>query len=83
MGNTLAGSAIVSWCHILRRVHSASSDYGRDRGHHGKILAHATSLVEAGKLKPFLSNCRFSVADIGAAYDFVERGSLGKVVVGL
>jgi NADPH:quinone reductase-like Zn-dependent oxidoreductase len=56
---------------------------GENREHHGKILAHAASLVEAGKLKPFLSDRRFSVADIGAACDFVEHGSLGKVVVEL
>jgi NADPH:quinone reductase-like Zn-dependent oxidoreductase len=56
---------------------------GENREHHGKILAHAASHVEAGKLKPFLSARRFSVADIGAAYDSVERGSLGKVVVEL
>jgi NADPH:quinone reductase len=56
---------------------------GENRGHHGKILAHAASLVEAGKLRPLLSDPRFSLADIGAAYDFVEAGSLGKVVVEL
>jgi NADPH:quinone reductase len=56
---------------------------GENRQHHGKILAHAASLVEAGKLKPLLGEHRFSVADIAAAYDAVERGSLGKVVVEL
>ena len=56
---------------------------GEARAHHGEILARAASLAEAGKLKPFLSDQRFSTADIGAAYDLVESGSLGKVIVEL
>jgi len=56
---------------------------GEARLHHGEILARAASLVEAGRLKPFLSQRRFSVADIDAAYELVESGSVGKVVVEL
>src|SRR5580658_5720104 len=33
------------------------------------------------KLKPLLDGRRFSVADLGAAYDFVEFGSLVNLVV--
>lgn len=54
---------------------------GESRAHHGKILAQAATLVEAGKLSPLLSEQRFSVQDIGAAYAHVETGALGKVVV--
>jgi NADPH:quinone reductase len=54
---------------------------GEGRAHHGKILAQAAALVEAGKLTPFLNEKRFSTADINAAYTIVEAGSLGKVVV--
>ncbi len=56
---------------------------GEGRGHHGEVLMRAAALVEAGKLKPSLSERRFSTADIRAAYDHVESGSLGKVVVEL
>jgi NADPH:quinone reductase len=54
---------------------------GESRAHHGKILARAASLAEAGKLRPLLSEQRFSVKDIGAAHAIVESGALGKVVV--
>ena len=56
---------------------------GEVRLHHGEILAQAASLVEAGRLEPLLSQRRFSMSDIGAAYELVESGSLGKVVVEL
>lgn len=54
---------------------------GEHRAHHGKILAQATTLAEQGKLVPFLSDQRFSVADLSGAYARVEAGSLGKVVI--
>jgi NADPH:quinone reductase-like Zn-dependent oxidoreductase len=54
---------------------------GNGREHHGKILAQAAALAEAGKLTPFLNEKCFSTADINAAYTIVEAGSLGKVVV--
>ena len=56
---------------------------GEHREHHGKILAEATALVEAGKLKPLLNDQRFSIENIGAAHALVESGALGKVVVEL
>ena len=56
---------------------------GESRAHHGKILAQAAGLVEAGKLRPLLSQQRFSTKDIGAAHALVESGALGKVVVEL
>ena len=56
---------------------------GENRRHHGKILARAAAIAEEGNLRPRLTDRRFSSADIGAAYDSVEGGSLGKVVVEL
>jgi NADPH:quinone reductase-like Zn-dependent oxidoreductase len=52
-----------------------------DRAHHGKILAQAASLADRGKLKPLLSDQRFSISTIDAAFARVAAGSLGKVVV--
>ena len=54
---------------------------GENRAHHGKILAHAASIAEAGKLQPLLSEERFTVSNIQAAFTRVEAGSLGKIVV--
>ena len=54
---------------------------GNGRAHHGKILAQAAALAEAGTLTPFLNQKCFSMADLNAAYTIVEAGSLGKVVV--
>jgi len=54
---------------------------GQDRAHHGKILARAASIAEAGELKPLLTAERFGIADIEAAFARVEAGSLGRVVV--
>jgi NADPH:quinone reductase len=56
---------------------------GESRAHHGKILAQAAALAEAGKLRPLLNEQRFSVKEIGAAHALVESGTLGKVVVEL
>jgi NADPH:quinone reductase len=54
---------------------------GEGRAHHGSILKQMATLAEAGKLKPFLSERRFSPAGLEAAYAQVEAGSLGKVVI--
>ena len=54
---------------------------GEGRLHHGRILRQAAGLVEAGKLRPLLSQEQFSTASIDAAYAQVESASLGKVVV--
>jgi NADPH2:quinone reductase len=54
---------------------------GEGRARHGQILAQAAKFTEAGKLRPLLSEQRFSTAEIAAAHMLVESGSLGKVVV--
>jgi NADPH:quinone reductase len=56
---------------------------GQSQAHHGEILREAAALVEAGKLKPFLNERRFTASDLEAAYALVESGPLGKVVVEL
>jgi NADPH:quinone reductase-like Zn-dependent oxidoreductase len=56
---------------------------GEGRAHHGEILTHIAALVEAEKLKPLLNNQIISVADIETAYELVESGAAGKVVVDL
>src|SRR5215468_94698 len=47
----------------------------------GGILAEAAKLVDAGKLRPLLSERRFSPPEIEAAFSLVKSGSVGKVVV--
>jgi NADPH2:quinone reductase len=54
---------------------------GEHRAHQGKILAHAAAMAEGGKLKPLLSEERFSVSKLEVAFARVAAGSLGKVVV--
>jgi len=55
---------------------------GTGREHHGEIMAEATKLADAGKLRPVLSAQRFMLADGNAALDLVETGRAGgKVVV--
>ena len=56
---------------------------GEGRAHHGEILAQAAALAEAGRLRSFLNERQFSIADIEAAYALVESGASGKVVVEL
>ena len=54
---------------------------GEGREHHGQILTQAAELAQAGKLRPLLSERRFSTAEIAEAHAVVEAGSTGKVVV--
>ena len=54
---------------------------GVGRAHHGKILAQAAALVEAGKVRTLLAKERFSASNVGAAHALVESGAQGKVVV--
>jgi NADPH:quinone reductase len=56
---------------------------GEGRAHHGEILAHITALVEAGNLRPLLTDHVISLADIDSAHALVESGAVGKVVVEL
>jgi NADPH:quinone reductase len=56
---------------------------GEGRAHHGEILAHIATLVEAGKLKPLLDDHLIPMVDIASAHALVESGAVGKVVVEL
>lgn len=55
---------------------------GKGREHHGEIMAEASRLVNAGRLRPVRSANRFTLAEGNAALDLVESGrAQGKVVV--
>jgi NADPH:quinone reductase len=54
---------------------------GQGLAHHGEILRRAAALADAGKLRPLLSQQRFSTADIEAAYASVTSGFVGKAVI--
>jgi NADPH:quinone reductase-like Zn-dependent oxidoreductase len=56
---------------------------GEGRIHHGEILAQASALADAGKLRPLLYKEKLNIRDIGIAHDLVASGTLGKVVVEL
>jgi NADPH:quinone reductase-like Zn-dependent oxidoreductase len=56
---------------------------GEGRIHHGEILAQASALADAGKLRPLLYKESLNIRDIGIAHDLVASGTLGKVVVEL
>ena len=55
---------------------------GRGREHHGRILAEAAALADAGKLRPLLDPRRFTLDSVADAHAIVEGGDAqGKVVV--
>jgi NADPH2:quinone reductase len=55
---------------------------GECREHHGQIMAQATALAEAGRLKPLIDPGRYGLGDVDAAHARVATGqSHGKVVV--
>ncbi len=55
---------------------------GKYRKHHGEILAEATKLAEAGKLKPLLNDRHFTFDNVLDAYTALEnRTAIGKLVV--
>jgi NADPH:quinone reductase-like Zn-dependent oxidoreductase len=54
---------------------------GECRDHHGEILARASELAEAGKLRPLLHSKVFSPSELDDAHKTVTRNSLGKIVV--
>ncbi|WP_370981158.1 zinc-dependent alcohol dehydrogenase family protein [Agaribacterium sp. ZY112] len=52
------------------------------REQHGKILAELASIVDAGALKPVLTEQQFSLEQTAAAHDYAEAGTgMGKVVI--
>ena len=55
---------------------------GEGQAHHGEIMIEAARLADAGKLMPGLDPRRFSLGDVGKAFDALTDGSAqGKIVV--
>jgi NADPH:quinone reductase-like Zn-dependent oxidoreductase len=54
---------------------------GEGRAHHGEILKAAAALAETGQLRPLLNERAFTFDGIEQAYESVESGGTGKVVV--
>ena len=55
---------------------------GKSRKHHGEILSEATTLIEAGKIKPIVDANHYTMQTIEAAYKSIESGTAnGKVVI--
>jgi NADPH:quinone reductase len=54
---------------------------GIGRANHGEILREAAALVDGGKLRPMVNTQRFSCETIAEAFNRVESGAEGKVVV--
>jgi NADPH2:quinone reductase len=67
----------------IERYRNVIIGSGEGRAHHGEILAQASALADAGKLRPLLSKQNLKIQDIGIAHDLVASGALGKVVVEL
>ena len=56
--------------------------YNHKREEHGKILAKLSEIVDAGELQPLLDEQKFSLSEVGKAYDRLTSGqAIGKVVV--
>ncbi len=51
---------------------------GEHRSRHGSIPAQAALLVDANKLRPLVSEKRFSIADIAATHALVDRAPREK-----
>ncbi len=55
---------------------------GEGRAHHGDILREATSLADAGKLRPLIDSNKFTFAQANEAHALFESGKhVGKIVL--
>ena len=54
---------------------------GKGREHHGQILAEATWLIDAGKLKPIMDPHHFDLQTANAAYDLLASGAQGRLAI--
>ncbi len=54
---------------------------GEHRSHHGRVLAEAAALADAGKLRPLLNPQIDSMDRVAEACQTVESGSVGKIVL--
>ncbi|MBU2884592.1 zinc-dependent alcohol dehydrogenase family protein [Gilvimarinus agarilyticus] len=66
--------------HIVFMLLPMLHNVGRER--HGEILKQVASIVDAGELKPVLTEQQFTLAETAAAHDYAESGQgMGKVVI--
>ncbi|MEN1727166.1 MAG: zinc-dependent alcohol dehydrogenase family protein [Pseudomonadota bacterium] len=66
--------------HVVFMLIPMLHDHGRAT--HGKILEALATIVDAGGLQPLVDEHRFSLDDVGAAYDHLTSGqAMGKVVI--
>lgn len=55
---------------------------GVNRAHYGNILKEVAKLVDKGVIRPLIDAKPFSIAQVGAAHDYLEQGhAIGKVVL--
>ncbi len=58
--------------------------HDHQRAAHGEILAKLAEIADAGALKPVLDEQRYTLAEVGKAYDRLTSGqAIGKVVIEL
>lgn len=66
--------------HVVFMLIPMLHNYKREE--HGAILARLREIVDAGALQPLLDEKRFTLTEVGAAYDRLTSGqAIGKVVV--
>jgi NADPH:quinone reductase len=66
--------------HVVFMLIPMLHDLGRDR--HGRILHALARLVEDGKVRPLVDECRFNLGAVADAYRHLEAGKkVGKVVI--
>ncbi len=55
---------------------------GVNRAHYGEILEKIASLVDEGVIKPLIDEHEFTIHEVAAAHDHLEKGhAIGKVVI--
>lgn len=54
---------------------------GKGLEHHGRILAQAAQLIDAGKLKPIMDERQFDLKTANAAYDLLTNGAHGRLAI--
>ena len=68
--------------HVVFMLIPMLHNVGREA--HGKILKDVAKIVEAGQLKPILTEKQFSLSETAQAHEYAESGKgLGKVVINI
>jgi NADPH:quinone reductase-like Zn-dependent oxidoreductase len=82
MGNTQPRAAIIPGSDLFRRFYTDTFTERKGRAHHGGILREATTIIEAGKLKPLMAPRHFTMDTVEDAYAALENKiGKGKVVL--